>query len=234
MSEQFVTRRQWLGTVALGGVGMSAADVFAADAPAAPASPPRSAEEALDRLQKGNKRFVEGRPRHVHSSKSYRSSLVDGQAPFAVIVGCSDSRVPIELIFDQGFGDLFVIRNAGNVIGHDVLGSIAYAVMHLHTKLVMILGHEGCGAVAATLKSQDERKAEPIELRTVLERIQPALDGVTLPTDPKQRLATAVDANVRWSVSELRRLRRERDVKLPFNIVGAVYDLDTGAVRILS
>lgn len=132
-----------------------------------------STKAAIARLKLGNGRFVNGKPIHLRSAKLWRDHLVKGQNPFAVILGCADSRVPIELIFDQGFGDLFVIRNAGNFFMEDVSGSIEYAAFHPHTKLVVVLGHEGCGAVTAAFKSRQERRSEPPELQPVLRLTAP-------------------------------------------------------------
>jgi carbonic anhydrase len=120
-------------------------------APAAPwaggadETPPRDAAGARRRLVEGNRRFVAGESHHDHASKEWRKRLAAEQKPFAAVLGCSDSRVPTELVFDQGFGDLFVIRIAGNVISTDVLGSLQYAWHHLHVPLLVVLGHEGCG-----------------------------------------------------------------------------------------
>jgi hypothetical protein len=110
-----------------------------------------SADDALARLMEGNARFLSGAPRNLHTPREVHVDLVKGQRPFATILGCSDSRVPPELIFDVGFGDLFIIRVAGNVISPEVAGSMQYASMHLKTQLVVVLGHEGCGAVQAAL-----------------------------------------------------------------------------------
>lgn len=129
--------------------------------PSASEPSPRNAAEALARLKSGNARFVEGRTRHAHEGADWRKQLVADQKPFATILGCSDSRVPPELVFDQGFGELFVIRVAGNVIDTDVAGSIQYASRHLKTQLLVVMGHEGCGAVTATLAAIDGLAEEP-------------------------------------------------------------------------
>ena len=135
-----------------------------------------SPEGAIARLKQGNQRFADGKPKHMHTSRERRESLVSGQDPCAVILSCADSRVPTELVFDQGLGDLFVIRNAGNVMVEDVMGSVEYAALHLQTQLVVIMGHEGCGAVTAALKSREERAKEPPELQQVLRLIDPAVE----------------------------------------------------------
>ena len=116
------------------------------------------AEEALKKLMDGNQRFVEMKQQHPDESLERRKEMREGQHPFAAILSCSDSRVPLELIFDQGFGDLFEIKNAGNVLDEHVIGSIEYAVMHAGVKLVVIMGHQDCGAVAATLSGKYDTK----------------------------------------------------------------------------
>ena len=186
---------------------------------------------AIARLKLGNARFVEGKQKHFREGRAWRENLVAGQNPFAIIIGCADSRVPTEMVFDQGFGDLFVIRNAGNVLMEDVQGSIEYAATHLHTKLVVVLGHEGCGAVTAALKSREERAKEPPELQQVLSFIDPAIAN-TNPQD-KDAVAKGVEANVRWSVENIVRVQKERQRNNDFSVVGAVYELKTGRVRFL-
>jgi carbonic anhydrase len=190
-----------------------------------------STNPAIARLKLGNQRFVNGKPRHLRSAKLWREHLVKGQNPFAVILGCADSRVPTELVFDQGFGDLFVIRNAGNVVMEDVAGSIEYAAVHLHTKLVVVMGHQECGAVTAALKSRKERKREPPELQQILQLIDPAI--AHLNPDEEDAVAKGVEANVRWSVKNMIRLQRQRNRVANFTVVGAVYELSSGRVRFL-
>src|SRR3954453_23027803 len=128
-----------------------------------------TATEALTRLRDGNRRFVEAT---AIGNQGHRASLAAGQEPFAIVLGCSDSRVPVELVFDLGFGDLFVVRVAGNVVANDIIGSLAYAVGHVHTPLVIILGHEGCGAVTAALEGPS-RLGEPQRLEELLRLIDP-------------------------------------------------------------
>ena len=120
---------------------------------------PKNAAQALEWLKEGNLRFASSRPRHAHEAASWRKHLKSGQQPFATILGCADSRVPPELVFDQGFGELFVIRVAGNIVSTDVLGSLQYAVRHLHTPLVVVMGHESCGAVTAAVDALEGRGA---------------------------------------------------------------------------
>lgn len=191
-----------------------------------------TATEALTELKEGNKRFVAGEVKHGHASEGWRSTLVEGQHPFAIIVGCADSRVPTELVFDQGFGDLFVIRNAGNIIAADVLGSIEYAIAHLGCKLVVVMGHESCGAVTAALMTAEERANEPLEVQDVLDDIVEGIEGVELPEDESKRVAAGVEGNVRWSVQQLVDLIEERDQAGAdgVQVVGSVYELSTGKV----
>lgn len=191
------------------------------------------ATEALKRLQAGNARFAEGQSKHPHASSDWRHVLEAGQHPFAVILGCSDSRVPPELIFDQGFGDLFVVRVAGNVVDTDVTASIEYAIDHLETPLIVVLGHTQCGAVTAALDHLATADGEAAEVVSLLYRIEPACLG--LPKDlPRQaRIDSAVKRNVELAV---RRLSRVPDLRRSLNagdlkIVGAIYDMHTGVVE---
>jgi carbonic anhydrase len=233
------TRRQILCCAGAGALGFAAGWFLGGHKWSSPASPapearPDSAQQALTRLREGNQRFVEGNVRHSHESRTWRGALVTDQHPFAVILGCSDSRVPVELVFDQGFGDLFVIRVAGNVISTDVLGSIEYAVTHLHTRLLVVMGHEGCGAVTAALQAHDDEK-EQANVVAVLRMIRPGLRSLDPNLGGAARLAAAVEANVRWSMGQVaappagRRLLESGQLVL----AGAVYDLQTGRVRYL-
>lgn len=193
--------------------------------------PALTTKVAVARLKLGNKRFVEGKSKHFRAGRKWRESLVEEQHPFAIILGCADSRVPIELVFDQGFGDLFVIRNAGNVVMEDVHGSIEYAVLHLHTKLVVVMGHEGCGAITAALKSREERAKEPPELQQVLNLIEPAIAHVN--PQEENAVSKGVEANVRWSVKMMNRIKSDRKHAPDITAVGAVYELKSGQVRFL-
>jgi len=196
---------------------------------------PKDAAEVLTRLKQGNLRFVSGRVRHAHQAAAWRKHLKGSQQPFATILACSDSRVPPELVFDQGFGDLFVIRVAGNIVATDVLGSLQYAIRHLHTPLVVVMGHESCGAVTAAVDALDGRGKEPRFIAALVAAIEPGLKG--LPADLKgaDRVHAAVEANVRWSMRQLAALP---EGKLALKqkksaLVGAVYDIATGTVRFL-
>lgn len=193
--------------------------------------PPVSPGDALARLKEGNRRFVSGQPRHAHESASLRHQLVSGQHPFAIVLGCSDSRVPVELIFDQGFGDLFVIRVAGNTITDDVLGSIEYARIHLNSQLLVILGHEGCGAVTAALEARKHTSSDPHGVQTIVKLISPAIGDIDPSLPVSEQLHRAVELNVRWAQEELKDLLETRDLSL--STMGAVYDLE-GTVRWLN
>ena len=196
---------------------------------------PETSAHAIDRLSKGNARFVSGKLRHPHSANEWRKRLIDGQAPFATILGCSDSRVPPELLFDQGFGDLFVIRVAGNVIDTDVVGSIEYGVDHLKTKLVVVMGHEGCGAVTAALQADSDLQQEPNEIRSLVSKIKPATKKVSKEVPFDKRLNLSVAENVRESVRQLKAISdlatAEKESRT--QIIGCVYEIKTGHVRML-
>jgi carbonic anhydrase len=194
-----------------------------------------TADEALERLKRGNARFLSGDSHFPRLQQEVLAELARGQQPYATILGCSDSRVPPELVFDAGFGELFIVRVAGNIIGPSIAGSLQYAALHLHTPLFVVMGHEGCGAVQAALASKFDgaRQAERIEY--LLENIVPALDGI----DPGQPLQTqmlaAVEANVRRTVRRLLESPEGRTLAASgaARTVGAVYELSTGRVRFL-
>lgn len=197
---------------------------------------PRNAIEALDRLKRGNQRFMAEKSLHAHEKFSWRNLLVEVQKPFATVIGCSDSRVPPELIFDVGFGDIFTVRLAGNIIAEDVVGSLQYAGSHLHTPLFVVLGHEGCGAVAATLDAILHHTHEPEHIESLIKLIKPGLRELDFNQSWENLLHAAVEANVRWSMQQLlmfpeaKRALEEKHVIL----MGAVYELKTGRVRFLS
>lgn len=188
-------------------------------------------KDVLDRLMEGNRRFVAGTTQHPHSTMDWRKRLSSAQHPIATVFGCADSRVPVELIFDQGFGDLFVVRQAGEVVNMDALGSIEYGISHLGTHLVLVLGHEGCGAVTAALG--DYRK-EPFPIQDMLKKIVPALESVrALPAD--QQVEAGVRANVLQTVRELSSVSQFKQMihEGKLLIRGGVYDLDDGRVELL-
>jgi len=193
--------------------------------------------EALQRLRDGNERFISGvRSLDTLMSGTRRSELVAGQEPFAVILGCSDSRVPVEMVFDQGLGDLFVIRVAGNVVASSQIGSVEFAAEAFGTRLVVVLGHSRCGAVTATLEElQRPSENQSRNLRSIVDRIRPSVQSL-LTTDlhADSLVEQAVRANVRVAASTLRngsvvleQLIREDGLL----VVGAVYSLETGEVE---
>jgi carbonic anhydrase len=197
-----------------------------------------SGPEALARLRAGNHRFVSDEATAAASSNPVRrAALVAGQAPFAIILGCSDSRVPAELVFDQGFGDLFVIRVAGNVVAPSQVGSVEFAAARFGTRLVVVMGHSQCGAVAATLEELMGRATnDSRNLRSIVDRVRPAVETVIRgggDRDPEALLRDAVRANVHASVKHLRHgsellEQLVRDESLL--VVGAEYSLETGVV----
>jgi carbonic anhydrase len=198
--------------------------------------PNYTAEEALTRLKEGNARFVSGEARFPTVQKEVLADLARGQQPYATILGCSDSRVPPELVFDAGFGELFVIRVAGNVLGSAILGTLQYAAAHLHTPLFVVMGHEGCGAVKAAIASKFHGEQQKSRIEILLENIVPALDDLDPKLDPAALLEAAVEANVRWTIQALRdtpEVKAHTGKDLRIRLVGAVYELETGRVRFL-
>ena len=195
------------------------------------------AHEALSRLREGNRRFVQDRTGDAATSPSRRRELVDGQEPFAIILGCSDSRVPAELVFDQGLGDLFVIRVAGNIVAPSQVGSVEFAAARFGTRLVVVLGHSQCGAILATLEELGRPSADQSRnLRSIVDRIRPSvvtLLGTGTGRDRGDLVKLAVRANIRASVDHLRHGSEvleqliERDGLL---VVGAEYSLESGLV----
>ena len=191
-------------------------------------------ELALARLKAGNARFVAGTSRAPSLESQLLDDQADGQQPYATILGCSDSRVPPELIFDAWLGELFVVRVAGNVLGPSILGTLQYATRHLATPLFVVLGHERCGAVDAAISYRFDGVRQAQRIETLLEEIIPALDGLDPALAKHDLVKAAVEANVRNTVAKLAespegRSQLARGVKL----VGAIYDLHTGGVRFL-
>ena len=194
-----------------------------------------TADEAFERLVAGNARFVRGEARIPTAQKEILAALAKAQRPYATVLGCSDSRVPPELIFDAGFGELFIIRVAGNVISPEIMGSLQYAGMHLHTSLFVVLGHEGCGAVQAALKAKWEGVRERIRITVLLDNILPGLRDIGADLGPQAQLEAAVEANVRWSMHQLLETPegKARAAEGSMKLVGAIYELTTGRVRFL-
>jgi len=194
-----------------------------------------TASEALARLKAGNERFVRGKARFPTVRKEVLAALAKGQQPYATIIGCSDSRVPPELLFDAGFGELFIVRVAGNVISPEVMGTLQYAAVHLHTPLFIVLGHEGCGAVQAALAARFEGARERRRIALLLKRILPGLQDLRPGRGADAQMKAAVEANVRWSMRQLRETPegKARMAEGVLKLVGAVYELKTGRVRFL-
>ena len=194
-----------------------------------------SADNALARLMEGNARFLRGEPRFSRAPEEVLAGLTKGQLPYATILGCSDSRVPPELIFDANFGELFVIRVAGNVLSPEIAGSFQYAATHLKTQLFMVLGHENCGAVQAALKAKFQGAQERSRIQLLLQSILPGLEEVDPHLLPQQQLEHAVEANVRWTMRQILETPegRERMAEARMKLVGAVFEIATGRVRLL-
>ncbi len=201
--------------------------------------PMQTAKQALERLREGNRRFVADiRNPEGTSVLTRRQEVADGQEPFAIILGCSDSRVPAEMVFDQGLGDLFVIRVAGNIVAPSQIGSVEFAAERYRTKLVVVLGHSQCGAILATLeelKRPNENQSR--HLKSIVDRIRPSV-ATLLDTDLKHDhnalVHQSVRANIRASVNQLRHgseLLENLIQKEGLLVVGAEYSLETGAVE---
>jgi len=196
-----------------------------------------SADEALSRLQRGNASFVERDHAVLEIDTRRRSELAQQQDPFAIILGCSDARVPAELIFNQGLGELFVIRVAGNIVAPSQIGSIEFAAEKFATRLVVVLGHTRCGAVAAALQElQTPGEQRSLNLKSIVSRISPALEPLLAEAtwdNAEQLLTAAVRANVSASVQKLKQGSEvlEQLIRMDqLKIVGAEYDLDTGVI----
>src|SRR5215470_2582834 len=194
-----------------------------------------TADEALRRLVAGNERFLSGEARPPRLTPEMLADLAQGQQPYATILGCSDSRVPPEIIFDADLGDLFVIRVAGNVVSAEVLGSLQYAALHLETPLFVVLGHEGCGAVAAALDAIHRGQRQASRIQRLLDGVIPGLEAIEAGLDPVVELQRGVDANVRWSMRQLLETpeAKMRAAEGKMKLVGAVYEIDSGRVRFL-
>lgn len=197
-----------------------------------------TASEALTRLQEGNRRFVSG-VRSIDSliKQKQRADFVEGQAPFAIILGCSDSRVPAEIIFDQGLGDLFVIRVAGNIVAPSQIGSVEFAADRFGTPLVVVLGHSMCGAVMATLDDLEHpSQTKSSNVLSIVNRIRPTVEPLfdtELRKNPAQLLETAIRANILAATNHLRhgsQMLEQLIQKGNITIVGAEYSLETGEV----
>lgn len=195
------------------------------------------AREALQRLRDGNRRFVSETRSDDMAGEARRRQVATGQEPFAIILGCSDSRVPAEIVFDQGLGDLFVIRVAGNIVASSQVGSVEFAAAQYSTRLVVVLGHTQCGAVQATVEQlQQPMSHQSRNLRSIVDRVRPSVEALLateLRHDSAALIAHAVRANIRTSANHLRHGSEilERLIESEgLRVVGAEYSLETGAV----
>ncbi|MFJ9939778.1 carbonic anhydrase [Streptomyces erythrochromogenes] len=234
------TRRALLrtaaGTAAVAGAGLalgSAAPASAASRDAESTDPVTTPEQALRRLAAGNHRWRTRHQEHPHESASLRRRLVRGQHPFAVVLGCVDSRVSPELVFDQGLGDLLTVRSAGEVLDEAVLGSIVYGVLELHVPLVLVLAHESCGAVAAAVRADETGEPLPAHVQYLAEQIRPSMDRGQ---EGEARVDATINAHV---LGVRRRLAAEPDLAGRvatggLAVVAARYELRDQRVRTLS
>ncbi|MFK4099777.1 carbonic anhydrase [Streptomyces sp. NPDC019531] len=223
-----VLRAAVTGTAVLG-TGLA----VAAPAAAAPGKRPTTAEEALRELAAGNRRWRTYRERHPDETYAVRQALTTEQHPFALVLSCIDSRVAPELVFDQGLGDLMVVRSAGQVLDEAVLGSLAYGVLELGIPLLMVLGHQSCGAVKATVQADESGEQLPAHIQYLADQISPAIDRTK---SGDARIDSTIDANIRLIRS---RLAAEPDLAAKVDsgslaIVGARYELTTQRVHQVS
>ena len=192
-----------------------------------------SPEVALERLVEGNQRFRRG-DGAVAGRGFDPARAAATQRPFAIVLGCSDSRTPVEILFDQGFGDLFVVRIAGNIVAPSGVGSIEFAASAFGTRLVVVMGHTGCGAISATVQAISGNAPESKNLRSITDRITPHIQGIANATSGPETMRQAMRANVRASVDHLRhgsQILEELVLKGRVQVVGSEYDLETGRVN---
>ena len=194
-----------------------------------------NADDALQRLKEGNARFVAGTARFPTVQKEILADLAKGQHPYATILSCSDSRVPPELIFDAGLGELFIIRVAGNVFSPEIAGSLQYAWRHLRTPLFVVLGHTNCGAVAAAIDTRLRGTQQHSRIQLLVKCILPALEDLDPQLTPEAMFAQGVEANVRWTMRQILETPegQERQAEGRVKLVGAIYEIETGLVRFL-
>ncbi|CAN5759616.1 carbonic anhydrase [soil metagenome] len=192
-------------------------------------------DDAIRALQLGNERFFSGKARRPEASANERRAQIMAQTPFAVVLACSDSRVPVEVVFDQGLGDLFIVRVAGHIVDSATLGSIEYAVAHLKCQLLVVMGHEGCGAVKAAMLPDEEVAGEPEHVRQLLASVRPALVGMPRIRDPRARMREAVLHNVRLQVARVRQNSTVQGAvgQEKMRVIGAYYEIGSGAVDFL-
>ncbi|MGH8000552.1 MAG: carbonic anhydrase [Brasilonema sp.] len=227
-------RRDFLKLGATGAFGLmvTAGDLLWQISPVQAAEMPQALnpEAALQKLMEGNQRFIQHQPRHPDQSQMRLQEVAQAQYPFVTILSCADSRVPAEIVFDQGIGDIFDVRIAGNIATPEALGSIEYAVVLLGTPLLMVLGHERCGAVTAAVQNQVLLG----EIGSFVKAIKPAIEKVK--NQSGDAVENAVVANVHYQIEQLKRstLLTERLQSGKLKLVGGRYDLDTGTVSIIT
>jgi carbonic anhydrase len=194
-----------------------------------------AAAEALRRLQEGNERFLGGTARLDRTHRDMLAHLVRGQQPYATILCCSDSRVPPEIVFDAGLGDLFVVRVAGNVLSAEVAGSLQYAGAHLGTPLFLVMGHDGCGAVKASVETMVRGTRQRSRIHALVDSILPGLADLDLQLAPDDLISRAVEANVRWTMRQIAETPEAKAASAEgrASLVGAIYELESGRVRFL-
>ncbi len=224
-----IGRRDLIKLASVGAVGLASRPLWKPQ-PAAAAVLPNSPSAALKKLMAGNQRFVQHQPIYPDQTAARLKEVAQAQSPFATVLTCADSRVPVEILFDQGIGDIFDVRVAGNIATPAVIGSIEYAVELLGTPVLMVLGHERCGAVTAAVQNEPL----PGDISAFVDAILPALKGVN--TESGDAVDNAVAANVAYQIEQLQRSElikaRVRSGKL--KVVGGRYDLDTGTVTMLA
>jgi carbonic anhydrase len=226
--KNYLGRRNLLKFMGMAGIG-TFLELFG-NVPSVLAAPNISADDALNRLMEGNHRFTQQQSEYPHQGLKRLQEVAYAQNPYAIILSCADSRVPAELIFDAGIGDLFDIRIAGNIVTPEVLGSIEYAVLQLNTPLIVVLGHERCGAITAAVKGGKL----PGSIGTLVAAIQPGIDLGEGTSD--ESIEKAVVANVSYQIKTLKQnspLIAERVLKNKLKIVGGRYDLDSGKVELI-
>jgi carbonic anhydrase len=232
-----ISRRQFVSAsaVAAGGfvVGYATKSLILSQIVPPPEPAVNTPADALNNLMAGNARYTQGSPIHPNQSAERQAEVAQGQHPWAAILGCIDSRVPPELVFDQGLGDLFVARTAGQVIDNVVLGSLEFAVEE-GVKLIMVLGHQNCGAVKATIQTLQTNGHAEGQIETLVEAIKPAV--IEAQSQPGGLLDNSVTANVTMEVEYLKSSQIISDAlgQGTIGLVGARYDLETGAVSVLS
>ena len=223
-----------LAGATLAGAAVSACAQSPTSPPSTAAEPPvTNADEALVRLQEGNQRYVELQATHPNQTGDRRTELAQSQKPFAIVFGCVDSRAAPELLFDRGLGDLFVIRTAGHVLDNAALGSIEFGAAELKIPLIVVLGHERCGAVSATIEAIEKHTEAPDQIAALVKGITPAVEKVH--GQPGDQLDNVVRANTELTVAQLKTtpILAEALNKGALKIVGGRYDLDSGMVEII-